>query len=132
MTAKDFNCQATAQVRQPDLTALTDWAEWNAAGRPHVFWGPHPKVRSVSAYLRGIKSGHYRGNIRAELRRRLGGQWRGMNRRIREYLHDSIFMIEDELESQNGGQPDHPMVVQMRIARNLVMDDLGWNEEAGP
>ncbi len=107
---------------------VRDWGAWNAAGRPHTFWGRHPMVRSVSAYLQGIKSGHYRGKIRAELRRRLGGRWRGMNRRNREYLHDSIFSVMDELESRLGGQSDHPNVVQMRIAMNLVADDLGWNE----
>lgn len=54
-----------------------------------------------------------------------------MNRRIREYLHDAIFVVMDELESRNGGQPDHPAVMRLRIALNLVKDDLGWNRGGG-
>lgn len=112
--------------------AYENWSDWNAAGRPHVYWGQHPKLRSVRAYLRGLKSGHYRGLVFAELRERLGGRWQGMNAQIRCGLHDSIFAVEDELESRLGGQSDHPTVVQLRVARNLVADDLAWNEEAGP
>lgn len=111
------------------MTRITDWSEWLAAGRPHVFWGPHAKLRSVSTYLRGLKSGRYRTKVRAELKRRLGGRWCGMNPKIREMLHDSVFVVMDELESRNGGQPDHPTVVQLRIALNLLQDDLNWSDE---
>jgi hypothetical protein len=110
---------------------ITNWQAWLAADRPHIFWGRHPKLRSVGAYLQGVKSGHYRGKIRAELRKRLGGRWRGMNPRIRECLHDAVFVVMDDLESRNGGQPDHPSVVQMCIALNLLADDLRWNDEGG-
>ena len=54
-----------------------------------------------------------------------------MNSRNREYLHDSIFLVMDEIESRGGGRPDHPPVVQMRIAMNLLADDLGWNHVPG-
>ena len=109
----------------------SDWRAWFAAGRPHVYWGKHPKLRSVGAYLHGVKSSHFRGKVRAELRKRLGGRWRGMNPGIREKLHDSLFIVMDELESRNGGQPEHPTVLQLNIAMNLVADDLGWNDEGG-
>lgn len=99
------------------------------AARPHVFWGKHPKLRSVGAYLKGVKSGHFRARVRAELKRRLKGRWRGMNPKIREILHDSVFIVMDELESRNGGQPDHPTVVQLTISLNLLADDLGFNDE---
>ena len=106
-----------------------EWAAWLAAGRPQVFWGKHPKLRSVGAYLKGVKSGHYRARVRAELKRRLKGRWRGMNPEIREYLHDSLFIVMDELESRNGGQPEHPTVLQLNVALNLLADDLNFNDE---
>lgn len=108
-------------IRNPSVTT---------SDRPGVVRGPHPKLRSVSAYLRVVKSGHYRQSARVELRSRLGGPWRGMNPRIREYLHDAIFAVMDELESRTGGQSDHPSVVQLCVALNLVKDDLGWNDGA--
>lgn len=54
-----------------------------------------------------------------------------MDRRKRESLHDAIFEVMDHFESMNGGQPDDPRVVELRIAQNLVADDLGWNHEGG-
>ena len=51
-----------------------------------------------------------------------------MNRLKRELLADAIFAVEDELESRADGQPYHPQVVAMNKARNLVLDDLGWND----
>ena len=110
-----------AMIRNPSVTT---------SDRPGVVRGPHPKLRSVSAYLRVVKSGHYRQSARVELRSRLGGPWRGMNPRIREYLHDAIFAVMDELESRTSGQSDHPSVVQLCVALNLVKDDLGWNDGA--
>lgn len=106
-----------------------NWSAWLAAGRPHVFWGKHPKLRSVGAYLQGVKSGRYRAKVRAELKRRLGGRWRGMNPKIREMLHDLVFIVMDELESRNGGQSEHPTILQLNIALNLLADDLGFNDE---
>ena len=92
------------------------------------------KVRRITHYVRGIRTG-YRRRIRQVLRRKLSelgvGRTSGgsipCNRKTRGILADSIFAVEDELESRNGGQPDHPAVVQMRAARNRVYDDLGWN-----
>ena len=102
-----------------------DWASWNAAGRPDVFWGSHPKLRSVRAYLVGVKSGVARARVRARVRERAGMGWSGMNPSMRVLLHDSIFSVMNDLESKAGGQPDHPTVVQLRVALNLVADDLG-------
>ena len=51
-----------------------------------------------------------------------------MSSAIRVLLHDSIFKVMDNLESQAGGRPDHPTVVQLRVALNLVADDLRWND----
>ena len=105
-----------------------DWASWNAAGRPDVFWGSHPKLRSVRAYLLGVKSVRARAAVRAAVRKGAGRGWRGMNPRIRLLAHDAIFQVMDHWESQGGGRPDHPVVVQLRVALNLVADDLRWND----
>ena len=102
-----------------------DWALSNAAGRPDVFWGSHPKLKSVRAYLLGVKSVRARAAVRAAVRKGVGRGWSGMNPRMRVLLHDSIFKVMDDLESRAGGQPDHPTVVQLRVALNLVADDLG-------
>jgi hypothetical protein len=51
-----------------------------------------------------------------------------MNSLKRELVHDSVFDVENGIESKNGGQPDHPAVVAMRAMRNRLMDDMGWNE----
>ena len=51
-----------------------------------------------------------------------------MNPRIRLLARDAIFQVMDHWESQGGGRPDHPVVVQLRVALNLVADDLRWNE----
>ena len=109
-----------------------DWASWNAVGRPDIFWGSHPKLRSVRAYLLGVESGVARARVRARVRKGAGRGWRGMNPRIRLLAHDAIFQVMDHWESQGGGRPDHPVVVQLRVALNLVLDDLGWNEEPAP
>lgn len=112
-------------------TTITDWAKWIAADRPHVFWGRHPKLRSTRAYLRGLKSGHYRGLVLSALVKQCGGHPGKMNRQIRCRLHDSLFQVMDQVESKKGGQSDHPTVRQLNIALNLVDDDLDWNDEAG-
>lgn len=51
-----------------------------------------------------------------------------LNRAKREVFADAIFEVENDLESQGGGRPDHPTVVALRAVRNEVYDDLGWNE----
>lgn len=53
-----------------------------------------------------------------------------MNAGLRVLLHDSIFKVMDDLESKSVGQPDHPTVIQLRVALNLVADDLRWNESS--
>ena len=107
-----------------------NWAEWNAADRPTVFWGSHPKLKSVRAYLLGVKSGRARALVRAAVRKGAGMGWEGMNPRMRVLLHDSIFKVMDDLESRAGGQSDHPTVVQLLKALNLVADDLRWNDSS--
>ncbi len=110
-------------------TEITDWVQWNAADRPTVFWGRHPKLRSMRAYLLGVKSRHIRSLVTAAARRRHSGRIQGMDQQKRECLHDAIFEVMDHFESMNGGQPDDPRVRQLNIAMNLVADDLSWNDE---
>ena len=88
--------QLTEQQRleTPPVVRM-DWRKWNDAGRPDTFWGLHPKLRSVRAYLQGLKSGRSRTKLRAALRERLGGQWRGMNPRIRRILLSAHGKIVD-------------------------------------
>ncbi len=89
-------------------------------------------VRSIGGYLRVIASRHFRGRIRHGFRGRctaagLGWPQGPLDDRHREYLRDAVFQIEDELESRHGGQPDLPVVVQMRRARCRLESDLGWS-----
>ncbi len=51
-----------------------------------------------------------------------------MSSAIRVLLHDSIFSVMNDLESRAEGRPDHPTVLQLRVALNLVADDLRWND----
>jgi hypothetical protein len=93
------------------------------------------KIQSISHYVRGIR-GNYRRRISRIFRDLLaaGGVWESgdghipCNHRTREMLADSVFMIEDELESKCGGQCDHPAVVEMRTARLRINLDLGWDD----
>ncbi len=95
-----------------------------------------PKGRYIGTYLRGVRS-HFRTQIMRLFRDSLepcdrrGSQGVGFkcNAKTREKLADAIFRVEDELESRCGGQPDHPVVVQMRKARHRVNVDLGWDED---
>ena len=107
-----------------------NWAEWNMVGRPHVFLGSHPKLKSVRAYLLGVKSVRARALVRAAVRKGAGRGWEGMNAGMRVLLHDSIFKVMDDLESRSVGQPDRTTVIQLRVALNLVADDLRWNESS--
>ena len=111
------------------VETITDWAEWLSAGRPQVFWGRHPKLRSMRAYVLGIESRHIRSLVTVAARRRFRGRIRGMDRQKRECLHAAIFEVMDHFESMNGGQPDDPRVMELCVAMNLVADDLGWNDE---
>lgn len=46
----------------------------------------------------------------------------------REMLADSIFEVEDRLESRAGGMPDDPVVVALREARIRVYVDMRWED----
>lgn len=102
---------------------------WNNAGRPDTYWGKHPNQFSVRAYIQGVKSAWVSSKIRAAMRKRVGGSWGRLNPKLRESLHDAVFEVIDEYESRNGGQPDDERVIQMRVVLNLLVDDLGWNDE---
>lgn len=108
---------------------LENWQAWNDAGRPDTYWGKHPKLFSVRAYIQGVKSAWVRSKIRAAMRKRVGGSWKRLNSKLRESLHDAVFEVMDEYESRNGGQPDNERVVQLRVVLNLLADDLKWNQE---
>ena len=105
--------------------AHTDWAGWQALGRPGTFWGQHPKGKTLRFYLQGLKSERATTQIRAAVRKRLGAGWSGVNAKRREAIHDAIFEVMDEWESRGGGTSS-PAIDQMRAAMNLVADDLGW------
>ena len=96
-------------------------------------------IKGVRKYLSTGVSDHFRGRIYAAAAAqarskglvRTDGRfvgWTPMNRLKRELLADAIFAVEDELESRADGQPYHPQVVALNKARNLVLDDLGWND----
>lgn len=95
-----------------------------------------PKVTSVSKYLKACPSTAKKAEIRRLAKARMiqAGQWSGeypmssMNDIRREILADCIFEVEDRLESKAGGQPDDPVVVSLRNARNRIYDDLRWND----
>ena len=107
---------------------MTDWNAWNDAGRPCVFWGKHSRLQSMRAYLLGVDSSHICSAITSEARKLYGGRINGMNTKRRECLRKAIFNEMDRIESKNGGQSDHPIVMQLNIAMNLVLDDLGEND----
>jgi len=98
--------------------------------------GRRVKISGIRTYLDGVKSQVDRSRIRRgyieQLAKRSEPHRSPMNRRRRECLHDAIFSVENNVESQAGGRPDHPRVVAMRYARNLVADDLGWNVDEHP
>ena len=100
---------------------------------------PFSGIRTAMGYLRGVKSGQYRTRIRNEARR-LGFDFGHMNDANRQVLRDAIFTVENELESTVGEyEPGkggatvakrRQWVKQMREARNIVLDDMGINEDA--
>ena len=87
-------------------------------------------ANSTGRYLRlGGVSSTYASKIRKVLRAKLGDPHLSrLAGARREKLHDAIFEVEDDLESKAGGQSNHPQVLAMNKARNLVLDDLGWND----
>lgn len=94
-----------------------------------------PKTVSISKTLRGIPVS-YRATISCAMTGllRKHGFWqpgdgaKPMTDKIRELLAAVIFEVENELEHRKSGQPDNLAVVAMRDARNLLYDDLGWND----
>ncbi|MFA9479224.1 hypothetical protein ACERK3_13110 [Phycisphaerales bacterium AB-hyl4] len=94
------------------------------------------KLSSVSQYLKPISSQSIKRKIRHHMKAKLQAAGStearpmsgSMNAAKREMLYDSIFVEENRLESQQGGKPDDPLVIQLRAARNRVADDLGWND----
>ena len=50
-----------------------------------------------------------------------------LNQQRRFWLAEAIFKVENDLEHR---QPKHPQVAAMRMVRNRLYDDLGWNEYA--
>ena len=82
-----------------------------------------PHVHSPSAIAR----------VRAAMRRISGSATLSeLNYAKRIALHDAIFEIENEIESRGDGHPDDPTVLELNRVRNLVLDDLGWNEYDPP
>ena len=120
--------EESLQAERPSVTFVGDFGEWKRAGRPHVFHGRHPRLRSCSAYLQGVKSVHYRRSVRREVKKRLGRPPRSMNQEIRICLQDSIVAVLNVIEGRTDGQSEPPCVGQLQVALNLVLDDLGWNE----
>lgn len=120
--------EESPQAEKPSVTRIDDFDEWKTIGRPHVFHGRHPRLRSCSDYLREVESVHYRRLVRRDLKKRLGGPPRGMNERIRICLQDSILAVLNVVEGRTNGQSEQPCVEQLQVALNLVLDDLGWNE----
>ena len=120
--------EESPQAERPSATLIDDFDEWKRAGRPHVFHARHPRLRSCSAYLQGVKSVHYRRSVRRDVKKRLGRPPRSMNQEIRICLQDSIVAVLNVIEGRTNGQSEHPCVEQLQIALNLVLDDLGWNE----
>ena len=113
------------------MTASTNHSNHGSNGQAR-----RHKARSVRAYLRGVRP-YYKARIGRVLRESLAAQGVGRvsggriacNHRTRVALADSIFSVENDLESRLGGQPDHPAVVQMRQARHRVERDLEWSDE---
>lgn len=92
---------------------------------------------SVTKYFKGQPvSGMFKSRIRARALASMTSSGldvskhplSNLNRSKREHLASAIFEVENDLESQGDGRPDHPTVVALRAVRNEVYDDLGWNE----
>lgn len=89
-------------------------------------------VGGIQTYLNGL-SPHVKAQVYALIRTRerskgRDGSMSPMNAGLRETVVDSLFEVEDRLESQSGGRPDHPLVVALRSARQRVEFDLGWSD----
>ena len=96
----------------------------------------HRRLQTLRKYVRDVPP-HYRrriwrvyealANDRGIPRRSDGS--RPTNQKSRVALADATFRVEDELESRNGGQPDHAAVIRMRAARHGLEADAGWGPE---
>ena len=96
-------------------------------------------VRSLYGYLAGVKSPTHRRQIK-RLAVKKGFKRGHIGTADKEILQDAIFEVENDLESTTGEYPPgeggaiiakrREWVTQMRAARNLVLDNLKWNENA--
>ena len=81
--------------------------------------------RSIGKALRPI-GGSWRTKVRRAFEALANGQsWR-WDDAARRRLCRAIFEVENELEHRS---PKHPQVVAMRATRNVLLDDLGENEQ---
>lgn len=94
-----------------------------------------PKTRSIRAYMKPIASQRARSRILKGFRQRVREHTKEdnpsltvTNNQRREWLHDAMFTVENELESKAGGKPDDTTVQQINQSRNHLLDDMGWNE----
>ena len=86
----------------------------------------HATHETVGAYILTVGSTDIRGSVRRAFRKRCGGSFPSpLNFRTREYLHDCIFTVVDELESR---QREHQAAEQLFEALHLVSVDLGWDD----
>lgn len=93
------------------------------------------KSRSLRRYLGGIRD-YYRHQIwglfrfvaeeSPSIKKHGNGSW-PTNKMTRLLLSAAIFQVENDLESRNGGQSEHPAVLEMNAARIRVEDDL-WGD----
>lgn len=81
--------------------------------------------RTLSKTLAPINS-HYKSQV-LKLYRHLTDKVAPLNPKRRFWLAEAIFKVENDLEHR---QPKHPQVAAMRMVRNRLYDDLGWNEYA--
>ena len=95
-----------------------------------------PKITSTTGYLKRVparQKAMIRRTFEAELRRK--GHWTGqhpmsqLNDEKRSVLERVIFEVVNAFESTGKGRPRHPTTIALHDARNLLFDDLGWNED---
>lgn len=84
---------------------------------------------SVGKLLRGVRCAADKASVRRIIREKTGtSRLSGLRNEHRVVIHDAIFSVENKIESKGGGRSDDPRVVQLRAARNMLLDDMGWNE----
>lgn len=88
----------------------------------------HPKIKSIQKLLIQIPNGTKAKVYKIYKDKLLENGFEGkalVNDSKRELLASSIFEVEDDLEHR---LPNHPTVLLLNDARNLLYDDLNWNE----